>query len=55
MKLPRMTLTEAEHDRMNRFRNHVGLWTGYAIILLLAAAALMTVAAFAIRTLAAFA
>lgn len=49
MNMPRLTLTDEEHDRMNRFRNHVGLWVGYGMILLLAASGLMVFAGIAIR------
>lgn len=45
----RLTLTNIEHERMNRFRNNVNLWLGYAIILLLGFAGLMLFVGLAIR------
>jgi hypothetical protein len=45
----RLTLTDEEHDQMNRFRNHVGLSVGYGMILLLAVSGLMVFAGIAIR------
>ena len=49
MNLPRLTLTDAEHDRMNRFRNHVGLAVGYGMIALLGLAGLAFFAGLAVR------
>ena len=45
----RLTLTDAEHDRMNRFRNNVSVWMGYGMILLLGCAGLMLFLGLAVR------
>lgn len=45
----RLVLTPEEHERMNRFRNHVGLYVGYGIILLMGLSGLMLFVGIAIR------
>jgi len=49
MNLPRLTLTDAEHERVTRLRNNVNLWLAYLMLVAIGAAGAMVVISWAIR------